>query len=327
MSQDTVTRGPAAYGVGHDTVADATEPPGALVTGGLVTGALVLAVGVALPWFSTLAGLNVVRGTSLVWGRVLLALAAAVLALTVAATRRRTVVTRWLLPGLGVTTAAVATVLLAAYLVLLHAFRADALALGRGGAGVPVAAAGAALVAAAALWPRRRVASPYAAEPAAGRTVAAAPLAIPALLAGAGVIHLSVLPEHLSEWWLYAVFFAASGLAQVSLAGWYLLGGPGRRVSLGVAVATLGIVAMWLVTRTSGLPFGPDAGSPEAWGVADVVCSGLEVITAALLLVPLRRRPAMRGLAGGTVVATVALTAWAVLDGAGLLTTAATHLH
>ena len=32
---------------------------------------------------------------------------------------------------------------------------------------------------------------------------------------GAGLVHLAVVREHLAEWWVYGVFFAAIGTLQI----------------------------------------------------------------------------------------------------------------
>jgi len=110
---------------------------------------------------------------------------------------------------------------------------------------------------------------------------------------GAAAIHFMVMGEHFREWWLYGTFFAVAAWLQVAWAGLLIA----RRTSRGIlalgAVGQLGIVVLWLVTRTTGLPFGPNTGSAEAVGAADVVCSIFEALAggaALLLLLRLRHR-------------------------------------
>ena len=53
-----------------------------------------------------------------------------------------------------------------------------------------------------------------------------------------------------------------------------------------VAVVPL---VLWLYSRTAGLPFGPDAGSAETFGVPGTVAAILEVVTLLAALLLLRR--------------------------------------
>src|SRR3954453_17670251 len=101
-------------------------------------------------------------------------------------------------------------------------------------------------------------------------------------LLGAAVIHASVVDEHASVWIAEAVFFAVLGTAEGSLAA-AIAARPSQRVygaPLGLSGAT---VALWAVSRTVGVPVGPQAWRPEAVGQADVIATLLEVTTAAVL--------------------------------------------
>lgn len=92
---------------------------------------------------------------------------------------------------------------------------------------------------------------------------------------------------------------------------------------LAAAVASIGPLALWLYSRTSGIPFGPEAGVPEQVGLADSAACALEVITLLLAVVLLRDRgwlrrpPASAHVSGLAVVAVVAVTAIG-LAGSGL---------
>ncbi|MCX9192210.1 hypothetical protein C3Y87_12455 [Carbonactinospora thermoautotrophica] len=57
------------------------------------------------------------------------------------------------------------------------------------------------------------------------------------------------------------------------------------------ALVNVGVLALWLVTRTTGLPFGPHAGGPEHMGVLDVTGQ----LTVAIALFPALRPPAGPG--------------------------------
>ena len=106
---------------------------------------------------------------------------------------------------------------------------------------------------------------------------------------GAGAIHLTVMPQHFQEYPPFGVFFLLSGLAQVGLAA-ALLFSTGRLMAIGGAAGNLAVVALWLVSRTVGLPIGDDPWHPETVGVADAGATILELMTA-WNLVRLARRP------------------------------------
>jgi hypothetical protein len=96
-----------------------------------------------------------------------------------------------------------------------------------------------------------------------------------ALSAGAAAIHFAVVFEHFSEYMLYGVFFLIISWAQVIWAA-VVLWRPARLwLSLGIAGNAL-ILAVYVASRTSGLPFGPDLHHPEPVGALDVVSCILE---------------------------------------------------
>ena len=129
-------------------------------------------------------------------------------------------------------------------------------------------------------------------------------------------MHFAVAPEHFAEWWGFGLFFVLC--AEVQL-GWALLLGrirTNRMLAVGIG-GSLFLVAVWALSRTTGLPFGPEPGVPEEIGVPDVVSVVLELVTAAAcgwsLIVP-NRIDARMGLplrALGLAL-TIALTAWAL---------------
>lgn len=96
------------------------------------------------------------------------------------------------------------------------------------------------------------------------------------MLAAAGLAHLSVTPAHFGEWWLSGVLFLLSTLLQLGLAAALLLR-PSRAAVATAVVVCVGLIATWALSRTSGLPFGPDSGSPEAIGALDVLTTAIEV--------------------------------------------------
>jgi hypothetical protein len=96
-----------------------------------------------------------------------------------------------------------------------------------------------------------------------------------ALSAGAAAIHFAVVFEHFSEYVLYGVFFLIIAWAQAIWAA-VVLWRPSRLwLWLGIAGNAI-ILAVYLASRTTGLPFGPDNGHTEPFGALDVVGAILE---------------------------------------------------
>jgi hypothetical protein len=93
----------------------------------------------------------------------------------------------------------------------------------------------------------------------------------------AGLIHLWVMPEHFEEWWGYGTFFLVTAAVQVLYAPLVLVW-PTRMVLLLGIAGNLAIVALYLLTRTVGIPlFGPEAGEVEGFGFVDVCATASEV--------------------------------------------------
>ena len=75
--------------------------------------------------------------------------------------------------------------------------------------------------------------------------------------ATAALLHLTVVPGHLAEWWVYGAFFLGLAAAQVVLARLLLRGPAGTPLLLAAITGTLAVVILYVLTRTSGLPIGP----------------------------------------------------------------------
>jgi hypothetical protein len=138
-------------------------------------------------------------------------------------------------------------------------------------------------------------------------TRTASRVALGAAALGAGVIHLAFAPEHLDEYLPLGIGFVVSGVLQI---GWGLtipFHESRRLLRLG-GLATLLFIGVYLMSRTVGLPLGPDAFRAEAFAPADLLCCALEVPVAVGALVLSRhqgalRRPLRLGFAAAVVVA------------------------
>jgi len=107
----------------------------------------------------------------------------------------------------------------------------------------------------------------------------------------AGLIHAIAMVDHFSHYWLFGVAFLALTYGQI-LWGLALLRGRGdARLLRAGALANL---AVWLVSRTLGLPLGPEAGQPEPAGPMDVAATLDQLVLVAYVAVVLRPRLADR---------------------------------
>jgi hypothetical protein len=139
----------------------------------------------------------------------------------------------------------------------------------------------------------------------------------------AAVIHFAVTSSHFEQYWAYGVFMLAVALAETL---WSLLAasrrGDRRAVLWTGLVLNLGVVLVYVVTRTAGDVIGPGAGTPEAFGLGDGLCTVLEAVVAVgcgALLVARAGRPVpaarmTRAVAAAGVASAVVLGV-ALLDG------------
>ena len=130
-------------------------------------------------------------------------------------------------------------------------------------------------------------------------TAAAAPRAgawrtdlvrLAAVLSGAAAaVHLSVARLHFDEYWLFGVGFVVSGVLQLAWAVAVWRRNGDRRLVVAGLVLQAGIAVVWVVSRTVGLPYGPEAGQPESVGPLDAQCTLDELLIVALGAVALHR--------------------------------------
>lgn len=108
------------------------------------------------------------------------------------------------------------------------------------------------------------------------------------LLAGAALIHAAVMRAHLDHWRPESMFFLVLTMAEAYLAVGLLLWD-----SWGLYMATIALnlatAAIWLWSRTVGLPIGPDAFHAESIGALDAICTAFELGACVLVATPLTR--------------------------------------
>jgi hypothetical protein len=137
---------------------------------------------------------------------------------------------------------------------------------------------------------------------------------------GAAAVHVFVIEAHLAEYWLFGVFFAVLAALQAAWAVAVLLR-PTRRLLSWGAVGNAIVVGVWLVSRTVGLPLGPEAGSPEAVGFIDTAATVFEALlvggVVALLKPGLATRAIPREFLPAGIIAVAVMVAAVAQDAIG----------
>jgi hypothetical protein len=142
------------------------------------------------------------------------------------------------------------------------------------------------------------------------------------LSGAAAAVHLSVARLHFDEYWLFGAGFVVSGGLQLGWAVAVWLRSDDRPLLIAGLVLQLGIAAVWVVSRTVGLPYGPSAGDPESIGALDAQCTFDELLILVLGAAAIwgvrrgRRRLAVDGLELLALLATAA-TWFMLAAGAG----------
>jgi hypothetical protein len=147
--------------------------------------------------------------------------------------------------------------------------------------------------------------------------VSVAQASLAALSMAAAAIHFAVMGEHFAEYVAFGVFFSVVAWFQAVWAVGVIVR-PSRRLLLVGLIGNALVVIVWLASRTTGLPIGPEAGAAEAAAFVDVLATILEVAIVAGTAVLVRRgrsTPSARGVRlglSGLVIVLAVLTTWSV---------------
>jgi hypothetical protein len=152
--------------------------------------------------------------------------------------------------------------------------------------------------------------------------------AVPLLLAFAAGLHLAVMPSHVEEGLLVGGFFLAVAVAQL-VSAVLVHRGVGPLTRFVIAAGNLGVVAVWLVSRTVGLSLGGHDSAPEPIALLDSLSVIAQLAAVVGLYLRTARSPRRRGparLAGLPALPALALVAL-LAGGAGLPFAEAAHAH
>jgi hypothetical protein len=98
-----------------------------------------------------------------------------------------------------------------------------------------------------------------------------------------GLIHVGAGVDHFAEFPPYTLVFCLLAAGQIAWAA-LLLRNPSRRVLLLGCAFQLGIVVLWALSRTVGVPIAPGPWVPEGIGVADLVETVGEIVSVIAVL-------------------------------------------
>lgn len=103
---------------------------------------------------------------------------------------------------------------------------------------------------------------------------------------GSGLIHVQAAFWHSNEYAPFAIAFTLLAAAQFAW-GAAVYRWPARWLIGSGAVMSFAAVGVWIASRTSGLPIGPQPWNPEPLGLADLLATADEVVLCWLVLVHL----------------------------------------
>jgi hypothetical protein len=255
--------------------------------------------GAFLPWLTVYAGLDSYSGIASPNGQLLAAGAATAALLGLVYRLRASAVVRYLIGGLGFLLTLLSAYLVAHLLSVYKQLQAHEVYLPGLGPGVFLAAGGALLIFSTLFVGIERERVPREMQTH-GARLGSVSASLVALSAAAGMVHLTVASDHFAEYFLFGLFFVVVGLAQIAWAAIVAITGPVDRLLM-LSIGNALVVALWLVSRTTGVPLGPNSGRPEPVGYADVVTTVFELVLVVLALgllskhraTALRRSPAL----------------------------------
>jgi hypothetical protein len=122
-----------------------------------------------------------------------------------------------------------------------------------------------------------------------GLRAASLPAFAGALSLSAAIAHFGVVTPHYREWWLHGLFFVVCGALQ-AVFGLLIVWRPCAWLVLAGIAGNLGVVALYVYSRTNGAPVGPHEGVPEPPGAYDMTTTAGELVLVVVLVYMLGER-------------------------------------
>jgi hypothetical protein len=97
-------------------------------------------------------------------------------------------------------------------------------------------------------------------------------------------IHFSYTASHWRDWWAYGAFFLGMAIFQALSVPAIVRWPRNTWVALTTIAGNLGIVGMYVYSRTVGIPMGPHEGVVEKAGAVDLGCTAGEIVLVGILL-------------------------------------------
>ena len=151
-------------------------------------------------------------------------------------------------------------------------------------------------------------------------------LALAGLLAAAGGLHLAALPGHLIESAAAGAFFAVTAAAQL-LGAVLVATRPSLRTYRAAVAGNVGVLTLWLMSRTIGLPIAGELGVSEPFGLLDGVASAAEILVVVVGVAMFRRSASSDRRPDVWRPALALALMWGLSGGAGLAMAGDGHHH
>jgi len=108
------------------------------------------------------------------------------------------------------------------------------------------------------------------------------------LVLASSLIHAAMIAEHYQEYWLFGICFAIAAILQALWTAQVYADRLNRRLLVAGLAGNAALIAVWALSRTVGMPLGPDAWQAEAVSAVDVLSTLDELFAVILVGIALR---------------------------------------
>ena len=108
------------------------------------------------------------------------------------------------------------------------------------------------------------------------------------LVLASSLIHAAMIAVHFEEYWLFGICFAIAAVLQALWTAQIYSDRLNRPLLVAGIVGNVALIAVWALSRTIGMPLGPDAWTPEAVSAVDILSTLDELFAVILVAIALR---------------------------------------